>query len=116
MEQLCKHNVYQIKPVNWVSLGRIVNCRQLQDLQKAHNESDTTSDEEMGIITSFNPKVTLKEPPHIHKYATQAKGKPLTLVQSTIVGMGMNHSDGLSGHSQSVDHCPANAIIESTNL
>ena len=59
---------------NSVSPEWIVNCRQLQDLQKAHNESDTTSDEEVGNIPSFNPNTRLKEPSHIHKYATGAKG------------------------------------------
>ena len=50
-----------------------VQSRQLQDLQKAHNESDTTSDEEMGHTPSFNPQTRLKEPPHNNKYATEAK-------------------------------------------
>ena len=76
-----------------------MNHKQLQDLQKVHNESDTTSDEEMGNIPSFNPKMRLKEPPNTHKYATWAKGQPLTLVQSSIAGMGMDCSSGLSGHA-----------------
>ena len=56
------HNpyVYQIKPINDVGPEQTVKCRQLQDLQKAHNESDTTSDEEMGDIPSLNPKARLK--------------------------------------------------------
>ena len=116
MEQLGKPNVYHIKPVNDVGLKWIVNCRQLQDLQKAHNESDTTSDEEMGDIPSFNPRTQLKETPHNHKYATWEKRKPCNLVQSTIAGMGKDSSDGLSHHAQSVDHCPANAIVENTSL
>ena len=74
VEQLYEPNVYQIKPVNGVGPEQIVNHRQLQDLQEAHNDSDNTSDEDMGSIPSYNPKVKLKEAPHIHKYATQAKG------------------------------------------
>ena len=34
VKQLCKPNVYQIKPVSGVCLEQIVNCRQLQDLQR----------------------------------------------------------------------------------
>ena len=30
--------------------------------------------------------------------------------------MGMDNSDRLNNHIQSVDHCPADVIIESTNL
>ena len=37
VEQLWRPNVYQITPVNDVSLEWTVNCRQLQDLHKAHN-------------------------------------------------------------------------------
>ena len=74
VEQLHEPDMYCIKPVNGVSLEKIVNCRQLQDLQKAHNESDTTSDEEMGDIPSFNPKMRLIASPHTHKYATWTKG------------------------------------------
>ena len=71
----------------------------------------------MGNVPSFNPKVKLKdETPHTHRYATQAKGQPSTLVQSTIASMGTDHSDRLNNHIQSVDHCPANVIIESTSL
>ena len=55
VEQLCEPNAYQIKPVNGFGPEWIVNCRQLQNLQKAHNDSDNTSDEEMGNIASFNP-------------------------------------------------------------
>ena len=64
----------------------------------------------------FDPEVKLKETPHACKYATWAKGQPSTLVQSTIASMGTDSSDGLSNHTQSVDHCPANVIIESTSL
>ena len=71
----------------------------------------------MGNVPSLNPKVKLKdETPHIHRYATWAKGQPSTLVQSTIAGMGTDHSDRLNNHIQSVDHCPADVIIESTSL
>ena len=100
VEKICKPNVYQTKPVNGVGLEQIVNHRQLQDLQKAHSESSTTSDEEMGNIPFFNPKTRLNEPPHNHKYATWAKGQPSILVQSTIACMRMDHSDGLSRHAQ----------------
>ena len=93
-----------------------MNCRQLQDLQKVHTDSDNTNDEEMGNIPSFNPKVRLKEAPHNHKYTTWAKGQPPTLVQGTTASMGKDHSDGLSSHTQHVSHCPANAITESTRL
>ena len=37
VEQLLEPNVYQIKPVNGVSLEEIVNYRQLQDHKKAIN-------------------------------------------------------------------------------
>ena len=47
-------------------------------------------------------------PPRQRNYSTQVK--------SRIAGMEKDSSDGLSGHAQSVDHCPANAIIESTSL
>ena len=116
VEQLHELNVYQIKQVNGVSPGQIMSCRQLQDLQKAKHESDTTSGEEMGNIPSFSPKIRLKEPPNIHKYATQAERWLPTLVQSTIASMGMDHSNGLSSHAQCVHHYPADAIIESTSL
>ena len=49
-------------------------------------------------------------------YATQAKGQPPTLVQSTTAGMGKDSSGGLRNLQQSVDHCPADAIIEGTSL
>ena len=78
VEQLCEPNVYQIKPLSDVGLD------------------DNNSDEEMGNIPSYNPKTKWKELPHTHKYATQAKGQPTTLVQSTIVSMRMDQSDGLS--------------------
>ena len=116
VEQLHEPNVYHIQTGNGVSLEWIVNCRQLQDLQKAHNESDTTSDQKMGHIPSFNPRTELKETPHSHKYSTGANGQSPTLIQSTIASMGKDNSDGLSGHAQNVDHCPANAIIESKSL
>ena len=58
----------------------------------------------------FNPKVKLKETPHTHKYATQAKGQPSTMIQSSRAGIGTDQSDGLSNHTQSVDHCPVNVI------
>ena len=108
--------MYQTKPVNGASPEWIVNCIQLQDLPRAHNDSDKSSDDEMGNIHSYNHKVRLKEAPYIHKYVTWAKGQLPTLVHSTITGMGMDHSDELSSHTQSVDHCPANAIIQSTSL
>ena len=116
VKQLHEPNVYQIKPVNCIGPEQVVNCRQLQDLQKAHDISSNTSDEEVGNIPSFNPKVKLKETPHIHRYATWAKGQPSTLVQSTIAGMEMDHRDRLSNHTQCVDPYPANVIIESTGL
>ena len=120
VKQLCEPNVYQIKPVNGVGPERVVNCRQLQDLQKAHDDKDNRSNKGMGKVPnvpSFNPKVKLKdEIPYTHRYATQEKGRPSTLVQSTIAGMGMDHSDRLNNHIQSVDHCPANVIIEITSL
>ena len=37
-------------------------------------------------------------------------------VQSTIAGMGTDHSDGMSSYTQSIDHCPADVIIESTSI
>ena len=68
-------------------------------------------------VPSFNTKVKLKdETPHTHRYATRAKGQLSTLVQSTIASMGMDHSDRLNNHIQSVDHGPANVIIETTSL
>ena len=45
--ELHKPNMYWIRPVSGIGPEQIVNHRQLQDLQKAHNESDTTSDEKM---------------------------------------------------------------------
>ena len=45
-----------------------------QDLQKAHDDSDNTSEKEIGKTPSINTEVTLKETPHTHKYATKAKG------------------------------------------
>ena len=56
------------------------------------------------------------ETPHIHRYATCTKGQPSTLVQSTIAGMGMDHSDRLNYHIQSVDHCQADVIMGTTSL
>ena len=50
VEQFHKPNVYKIKPGNGVSLEQVVNCRQLHNLQKAHNHSGNTNDEEMGNI------------------------------------------------------------------
>ena len=44
VEWLCKPNVYYIKPVNGSSQEWIVNSWQLQDLQKAHNISETSSE------------------------------------------------------------------------
>ena len=72
VEQLHKPNVYHIKSINGDSPEHVVNCRQLQDLQEAHNDSN--SEEEMGNIPSFNPRTHLKDIPHSHKYATQEKG------------------------------------------
>ena len=46
----------------------------------------------------------LKEPPNNHEYVIWAKGQTFTLVQSTIAGMGMDHSDGMSNHARCVDH------------
>ena len=74
MEQLCEPNVYQIKPVNGVSPEQLVNYRQLQDLKKAHDDGDNTSDKDIGNKPSFNPKVRLKEAPHTNTYATKQKG------------------------------------------
>ena len=117
VKQLQEPNVYQNKPVNGVGPEQVVNCRQLQDLQKAHDNNDNTSDREVGNVPSLNPKVKLKdETPHTQRYATHAKGQPSTLVQSTIASMGMDHSDRLNNHVQSVDHCSADVIIESTSL
>ena len=59
VEQLHEPMCTQIKPVSGIGPECTVNQRQLQDLQKALNESDTTSDEEMANIPSFNPKVRL---------------------------------------------------------
>ena len=42
-------------------LRRYENCQQLQDLQRAHDDSDTNSEEEMGEMPSFNPRAKLKE-------------------------------------------------------
>ena len=88
--------MYQIKPVNGVGLECVVNCRQLQDLQKAHVVNDNTGDKEVGNIPSFNPKVKLKETSNTHKYATWAKGQTFAMVQSTIASMGTDQSDRLS--------------------
>ena len=78
VKQLHEPNVYRIKPVNGVGPERVVNCRQLQDLQRAHDDKDNSSNKGMGNIPnvpSFNPKVKLKdETPHTHRYATWAKG------------------------------------------
>ena len=83
----------------------------------AHDNNDNNSDREVGNVPSLNPKVKFKdETPHTHRYATWAKGQPSTLVMSTIASMGTDHSDRLNNHVQSVDHCPANMIIESTGL
>ena len=53
VEQLCEPNVYQIKPVNGIIPEQTVNCRQLQDVQKAHDDSDNTSEEEIGKKVTF---------------------------------------------------------------
>ena len=74
VEQLHEPNVYRIKPVNGVSTEWTVNHRLLQDLHKAHNNSDNTSDEEMVNVPYYNPKGKLKETPHTNKYATQVNG------------------------------------------
>ena len=74
VKHFCEPNVYQIKLVDDVCPEQTVNCRQLQDLQKANDDSDNTSEKEIGKMPSLIPKVTLKETPHTHKYATQAKG------------------------------------------
>ena len=72
VKQLYEPNVYWIKPVNGVSQEWVVNCGQLQDLQKAHDNNDNTSNKEAGNVPSFDPKVKLKdETPHTHRYATQ---------------------------------------------
>ena len=91
VEQLHKPNVYQIKPVNGVGPGMDYKPQDNYKIcQKAHNERDISLVmRKLADIPYFNPKVRLKEPPHSHKYATQAKGQPPTLVQSTIAGMGM---------------------------
>ena len=73
VKQLHEPNVYQNKPVSGVGPEWVVNCRQMQDLQNAHDISDNTGDKEVGNIPSFNPKRKLKETPNTHKYATQAK-------------------------------------------
>ena len=94
-----------------------INHQQLQDLQGAQDDSDTSSEEKVGKIPSFNPRVRLKaDTPHQHKYATQSKAQPPTLVKSTIAGMGKDQQWWTKNLLQSVDHCPANMIIESTNL
>ena len=117
VKQLHEPNVYWIKPVNGVSPEWVANCRQLQALQKAHDNNDNTNNEEVGNVPSFSPKVRLRdETPHTHRYATQAKGRPSTLVQCPIAGMGMDHSDRLNNNIQSFDHCPADVIIERTSL
>ena len=74
VKQLHRPNVYQIRPVNGAGPEWVVNHRQLQDLQKAHDNNDNSSEQQMGNIPSFNPEVKLKETPHTQKYATQAKG------------------------------------------
>ena len=94
LEQLNVLYVYCIKPINGYGQEWIVNYRQLQDPQKDHNMSDTTSKEEIGDIPSFNPRTQLNKTPHCHKYATWTRGKPPTLVQSTITSMGKDSSDG----------------------
>ena len=114
---LHKHNVYHVKQVNGNGAEEIVNCQQLQDLQRAHNGSDTSSEEEVGEIPSFSPKDRLKEDmPYQHIYATWSRGQPPTLVWSMIASMGKESSSGLRTLHQRVDHCPAYVIIESTNL
>ena len=95
VEQLCKSNMYCIRPVSGDGPEWVVNYRQLHDLQKANNESDKTGEEEMGGIPCFNLRTQLKETPYHHKYASQARGWPTTLVQSIIACMGKDSSDGL---------------------
>ena len=61
--------------MNGVGPERVVNCRQLQDLQKAHDNNDDTSDREVGNVPSLNPKIKFKdETPHTHRYAIRTKG------------------------------------------
>ena len=61
------------------------NCQQLQDLQRTHDESDTSSEEEVSKLSSYNPRIKLKdEATHRQRYATQSTGQPPSLVQSTI--------------------------------
>ena len=70
VKQLCEPNVYPIKPVNGVSPEQVVNCRQLQDLQKAHDNNNNSNKEVGNVpnVPSFNCKVKLKnETPHTHR-------------------------------------------------
>ena len=53
------------------------------DPQNALDNNDNSSEEQMGNIPSFNPKMKLKETPCAHKYATQPKRQTHILVQST---------------------------------
>ena len=74
MKQLHESNVYQIKLVNGVGPEWVVNCRQLQDLQKGQDNNDNTSDREVGNVPFLDPKVKLKdETPPTHRYATWTK-------------------------------------------
>ena len=88
LEWISELNVYCIKPVTGDSPEKVVNHWQLWDLEIAHNENDTTSEEELGEILLNNPKNMLpNETPHKHKYATQSKGHHPSLVQNTIAGI-----------------------------
>ena len=44
VKQLYEPNVYQIRPFNGVSPEWAANHRQLQDLQKAHDNNDNSSE------------------------------------------------------------------------
>ena len=61
VEQFCEPSMYHIKPVNSNSPEQVINCKELQDLQRVHNDNDTISQEEMGKIPSFNPKARLTD-------------------------------------------------------
>ena len=60
-KQLCEPNVYRITPVNGFGQEWVVNHRQLQDLQNAHDNNHNTSGREVGNVPSLNPKVRLKD-------------------------------------------------------
>ena len=102
VKQLCKPNVYRITD----------NCKTFKTPMII---VITLVMKSWAIYSPSTIKLSWKTP-HTHRYATQTKGWPSTLVQSTIAGMETDHSDRLSSHTQHVDLCEADVIIDSTSL